>query len=145
MSDLAPAGENPNARRMRKEITEEAARGIGVQFPGWDVWYSSWSSAWNACRKGVEPWFGRPASGWRFMVAAYGPGSLVALLEAQVRLDIEAEFPAWKVGQTGTGCWYAVSHDQTGSGDDALVRVMCRPTISGLHATLRDLGHDARA
>ncbi len=44
--------------------------------------------------KARNPFFGRPASGRRFMVAAYDPASLVALLEAQVRLDSEATFPS---------------------------------------------------
>lgn len=147
MSDLssAGAGRTPVPLRTREQIARQAFRDIGTAFPGWHVWHSSWSGAWNACRKGEEPFFGRPASGRRFMVAAYDQVSMVVLLEAQVWLDIEAEFPGWQVGQTATGRWYAISHGRTDGRGYVLIRTICCPTISGLHAALHDLSYREQA
>ncbi len=143
MSDRALAGAARTVvpLRVRENIAREAFRDIGAAFPGWHVWYSPWSGAWNAHREGEEPFFGRPAGGRRFMVAAYDQVSLVVLLEAQARLDIEAGFPGWRVGQAVTGRWYAINLEQTGGGRDGLTRVIWCPSVSGLHAALRDLSH----
>jgi hypothetical protein len=143
VDDLAPAKQNRTVLRLptRDEIVRQTAREIGVQFPGWHVWHSSRSGTWNAHREGEEPFFGRPASGRRFMVAAYDKVSLVVLLEAQVRLDIEVEFPGWQVGQTATGRWYAINRDRIGCGSEALTRVIRCPAVSDLHTALRDLSH----
>jgi hypothetical protein len=75
--------------RTPTQAHNERTREIAALFPGWMIWYSAWSGAWNACREGEEPHFGRPANGRRFMVSAYDPAALVALLERQVQLDIE--------------------------------------------------------
>jgi hypothetical protein len=75
--------------RTPTQAHNERAREIAALFPGWMVWHSAWSGAWNACREGEEPYFGRPASGRRFMVSAYDAATLVVLLEQQVGLDVD--------------------------------------------------------
>jgi hypothetical protein len=74
--------------RTPTQAHNERTREIAALFPGWMVWHSAWSGAWNACREGEEPYFGPPASGRRFMVSAYDSAALVVLLEEQVRLDM---------------------------------------------------------
>jgi hypothetical protein len=111
-------------------------REIGDAFPGWHVWYSDWSHTWNAHRKDAKPYFG-PVVGPAFMVSAYSAAKLVTLLEDQVRIDIAAEFPDWRVSQIAAGGWHAVGHGQADGG--SVTRIVGHATIVGLHAALRDL------
>jgi hypothetical protein len=116
-------------------------REIGALFPGWEVFYSTWSDTWNAWRHGEEPYFGRSASGRRFMVSAFDAAGLVTSLERQVRIDIGMECPGWRVGQAASGGWYAIGGGRASNFPGAFVQLVHDPAIAGLRSTLRALAH----
>jgi len=128
--------------RIPAQTIGEELREIGGLFPGWEVFYSAWSDTWNAWRQGEEPYFGRPASGRRFMVSAYDAVGLVASLEGQVRIDIGMDCPGWRVRQAASGGWYAIgSRSGNSHSYGAVVRLVHDPAVAGLHSTLRALAH----
>lgn len=119
------------------QVMQEEVRAISALFPGWKVWYCScWPATWNAYRKGEKPYFGPGAAGRQFMMTAYSAARLLTLLQEQVRIDIAAEFPEWRVKQN-LGGWVAVCHKQRESDGEAVVQLVHRSTIAGLHRTLR--------
>jgi hypothetical protein len=124
--------------RVAREITRETARDIEALFPGWRVQYEAGPGRWFAQRKGN---FRQIPGDERACTAAAGDVmSLVTMLERQMRLDIAMEFPDWEITQAGTGNWRAVSQDAAGDkGSRMVARVVCHPTIAGLHAALREL------
>lgn len=77
------------------------------------------------------------------MVSAYNAADLVALLEAQVWTDIRSDFPGCRVGRTRSGGWYAVGGGKATGSNDAVVRLVQDPAISGLQALLRALAQRA--
>ena len=123
--------------RFPARITRDEAREIGVQFPGWHVWYGAWSETWNAHREGEEPYLGPgTVAGRASMVSAHDATGLVALLENQVRVDIAAEFPNWRVKQSPGG-WCAVCRQWPRSRDGAVVQLVYCPALGGLLRALR--------
>ena len=82
------------------------------------------------------------------MVSAYSAARLLTLLHDQVRSDIAAEFPAWRVRQSPGG-WSAIWSCRPDSGDAAVVQLVHHPAIVGLHQALRArrdsqaIGHEA--
>ena len=131
------------------QVIGEKAREIGALFPGWKVWHDSWwAPTWNAYRKGEKPYFGPGTGGRQFMVSAYSAARLLTLLQEQVRIDIAAEFPDWRVRQSPGG-WSAICCHWRDSGDGAVVQLVHHPTVAGLHGALRArrdghvIGHEA--
>ena len=119
------------------QMIGEKTREIGALFPGWKVWHDSWwAPTWNAYREGEQPYFGPGAGGRQFMVSAYSAARLLTLLQEQVRIDIAAEFPAWRVRQSPGG-WSAIWYGPPDSGHAAVVQFVHRPTIAGLDWALR--------
>ena len=91
----------------------ETSSELRSSYPGWHIWYSTWSASWNAYRKGQEPYFGPVPDGAPvFMVSASSVPQLVALLEWQTLGDLRREFPGWQIGRTDSGCWYAMTRGQ---------------------------------
>jgi hypothetical protein len=74
--------------RTAARVVWETSRKLRGSFPGWHIWYSTWSASWNAHRKGHEPYFGPVPEGVPvFMVSASSAPQLIALLEWQTLVD----------------------------------------------------------
>ena len=82
------------------------------------------------------------------MVSAYSAAGLLTLLHDQVRIDIAAEFPAWRVRRSPGG-WSATWCGRPDGGDAAVVQLVHHPAIAGLYQALRArrdgqaIGHEA--
>lgn len=144
-----PGGAGVAVLPVPAQMIAEKAREIGALFPGWRVWHDSWwAPTWNAYREGEQPYFGPGTGGRQFMVSAYSAAGLLTLLQEQVRIDIAAEFPAWRVRQSPGG-WSAIWCGRPDSGDAAVVQLVHHPAIAGLHQALRArrdgqvIGHEA--
>ena len=132
-----PGGAGVAVLQVPAQMIGEKAREIGALFPGWKVWHDSWwAPTWNAYREGEQPYFGPQAGGRQFMVSAYSAARLLTLLQDQVRIDIAAEFPAWRVRQRPGG-WSAIWFGHPDSGDATVVQLVHHPGIAGLYQALR--------
>ncbi len=58
------------------------------------------------------------------------------MLQDQIRIDIAAEFPGWRVRQRPGG-WSAIRCGRPESSDGAVVQLMYYPAIGGLQQALR--------
>jgi hypothetical protein len=120
--------------RTSARVMWETLRDIRASFPGWYVWHSAGSSTWNAHREGREPYFGPvPEGAPVFMVSASNAAQLMVMLEWQTLGDMAREFPAWRVGRTDSGGWYALARGHYG------VRLIHGPAAAPLRETVRAL------
>lgn len=113
-------------------------RQVKAMFPWWNARHGARRDAWYACRVG-EPRFGAAACGRSYMVRARDIQSLVAALEEQVCVDIQIEFPGWRVRRARMGGWYAYPPRPTGGRLGDVPRLVHAPVLSGLLASLRIL------